>query len=339
MIQSFRENMRHAFLPNQLKILNQFVSFSMPRFTHSIIGVTYPNYFLKSKYYCRNFSLAPTEITPIMVSRKAYRKAKATERRKLKRKNWKKKRLEQQEAKRIEREKQWNCLSDKEKSKKKSLMKEAKIEKLKIQAHQHKKLQDALTNELCIAIDLSYSGLMNNIEIKSLVNQLEYSYGVNKRSTRPVALTLTNLGSASNYFSSMFSKRKGHKWQVNLETKPLWELYSPDDIIYLSPDSNIPMKNIDNSKVYCIGGFVDRTIQKHASLNHARFHNIPVFRLPIREMLPYRISNENLTIDTVVKILLHYREHGKWDTALANGIPDRKRYNYEKMQKSNKNKF
>lgn len=96
------------------------------------------------------------------------------------------------------------------------------------------------------------------------------------------------------------------------------------------------MTNIDDSKVYCIGGIVDRTIQKYASLNHARFHNVQVVRLPIREMLPYRISNENLTIDTVVKILLHYREHGKWEAAFANAIPQRKRDNYKKMQKTQK---
>lgn len=40
------------------------------------------------------------------------------------------------------------------------------------------------------------------------------------------------------------------------------DVFSPDEMIYFSPDAPDPISTIDPSKVYVIGGLVDRSIAK-----------------------------------------------------------------------------
>ena len=40
------------------------------------------------------------------------------------------------------------------------------------------------------------------------------------------------------------------------------ELFKPDEIVYLSPDSDKVLQSVDADKVYILGGLVDEHIQK-----------------------------------------------------------------------------
>lgn len=41
-------------------------------------------------------------------------------------------------------------------------------------------------------------------------------------------------------------------------------------LVYLSPDASQPLESVHNDTAYVIGGLVDRTVKKDASLNRAR---------------------------------------------------------------------
>jgi hypothetical protein len=126
--------------------------------------------------------------------------------------------------------------------------------------------------------------------------------------------------------------------------------------VYLSPDATDVLMELAPDKVYCIGGLVDRSVSRYASLSHAKEHGVPAaVRLPLREYCPMvrrdallrRGSllglvwladswllpqhNNALNIDTVVKILLKFRECGSWPTALTAVVPQRRRVKQEHL--------
>ena len=39
-------------------------------------------------------------------------------------------------------------------------------------------------------------------------------------------------------------------------------VFAPSDLVYLSPDGSESLQHIDETKVYVIGGFVDRSVNK-----------------------------------------------------------------------------
>lgn len=57
--------------------------------------------------------------------------------------------------------------------------------------------------------------------------------------------------------------------------------YLNKDLVYLSPDADQELTDLSESCAYVMGGLVDRTILKNASLNRAEELGIPAFRLPI----------------------------------------------------------
>ena len=40
------------------------------------------------------------------------------------------------------------------------------------------------------------------------------------------------------------------------------QVFPPADLVYLSPDAPDPLLSIDSTKVYVIGGFIDRSVNK-----------------------------------------------------------------------------
>ena len=49
---------------------------------------------------------------------------------------------------------------------------------------------------------------------------------------------------------------------MTFHAEDLKEVFPPDDIVYFSPDATDVCETIDPSKVYVIGGLVDRSIAK-----------------------------------------------------------------------------
>ena len=64
---------------------------------------------------------------------------------------------------------------------------------------------------------------------------------------------------------------------------PAWEAWGSSSVVYLSPDAEEVLEELDESKVYCIGGLVDRTVAKGASLDLAARVGVQrTARLPIK---------------------------------------------------------
>lgn len=79
-----------------------------------------------------------------------------------------------------------------------------------------------------------------------------------------------------------------------------------------------------------MGGLIDRTIKKYASLNRAKTFEIEARRLPIRQFMRSRLV---LNLDHVVLMLCKFKECNDWKTAFDYGAPKRyKRDAYEKKE-------
>lgn len=87
-------------------------------------------------------------------------------------------------------------------------------------------------------------------------------------------------------------------------------------------------QEIDPSKVYVIGGLVDRVVLKGRSLGRAQAHGVATARLPLPEFFKRApngrkyLSNMCLAVDRVIEILMRLeRSGGAWDVALRETFP------------------
>ncbi|XP_068785048.1 tRNA methyltransferase 10 homolog B isoform X4 [Struthio camelus] len=77
------------------------------------------------------------------------------------------------------------------------------------------------------------------------------------------------------------------------------DLFPLDMIVYLTPDSENVLEDIDPKKVYILGGLVDESIHKKLTLQRARDQSLQTARLPIREYMVKTINTKNYHSETL----------------------------------------
>lgn len=73
------------------------------------------------------------------------------------------------------------------------------------------------------------------------------------------------------------------KWVVEKETQPYIEVFKEqkENLVYLTPDSDNVLDDLDPKAICIIGGLVDRNRLKHVTKNKAREQGIKTAKLPI----------------------------------------------------------
>jgi tRNA (guanine9-N1)-methyltransferase len=139
-----------------------------------------------------------------------------------------------------------------------------------------------------ICIDCSFENLMTRKEIGSLSNQIRYSYAMNKKSYHPVYMSVSSLSLSGQTYQNL-ARVEGFpdNWKARAfqcSDKPLTEVHTPKEkIVYLTSDSDNTLHELDDSKVYVIGGIVDRNRLKGATINKAKEMGLQTAKLPINE--------------------------------------------------------
>ena len=191
-----------------------------------------------------------------------------------------------------------------------------------------------------ICVDCGYESHMTAKEINSLASQLRYCYSNNKRSETPCLLTVTGLSESSQTFQHLsnvsgfdtWNPKAFHRTEQSLQDHFANQL---DRIVYLTSDSPTTLQDLDNSKIYVIGGIVDRNRYKGAAFQRAQSIPVATAKLPIDEHLSQIESSRVLTTNHVFEMLLKYKENGKdWKRALADVLPGRKRITIVKDQET-----
>uniref|UniRef100_K7F612 tRNA (guanine(9)-N(1))-methyltransferase n=1 Tax=Pelodiscus sinensis TaxID=13735 RepID=K7F612_PELSI len=211
--------------------------------------------------------------------------------------------------------------------------------------HQSKRVLKATARERLLAakeaaprlcIDLSMSSRMTKKE--GMEPNLKTTDGVARRGTclslSRKALTLVGLNGQKPYELTRCVWRG--QWRLAsgaMDTTPesYLDLFPVERIVYLTPDSENALRDVDPHKVYVLGGLVDETIQKERSLQQAQGHALQTARLPIAEYMVRNANarnyhSETLAINQVCDALVTYCATRSWPEALKAAVPPGKGY-------------
>nr|XP_022325299.1 tRNA methyltransferase 10 homolog B-like [Crassostrea virginica] len=192
------------------------------------------------------------------------------------------------------------------------------------------KLETAMMCGQRICVDLSMENTMTTKERSKLAQQLCRLYGVNKKADVPAHVYFAGFDKNGELYQECIRKIDGfEKYQVEMTAAPVSELFDVKDVIYLTPDAEDMLEELDKDKVYVIGGIVDESIIKNLSKQKANAFNIPTVRLPIDRYMKKKEQihfSQVLAINQVFEILVTYLSSNDWRAALSRGVPERKGY-------------
>lgn len=111
-----------------------------------------------------------------------------------------------------------------------------------------------------------------------------------------------------------------------MERNPLgiFTVFDPADIVYLSPDAEEALDEVLETKVYVVGGVVDRNLNKGLTLQAAEAGRARAVRLPFDEYLPNVPRGDRvLTVCACVGVLMGVHAGQGWREALEKSVPRR----------------
>ncbi|KAM9251262.1 tRNA methyltransferase 10 homolog B [Cariama cristata] len=183
-----------------------------------------------------------------------------------------------------------------------------------------------------LCVDLGVADRMTQKETSRLASQIRRLYGANRRAEKPFWLCLTEFVVGSLIYEECFRMNDGFSnYLMDTTQESYLDLFPLDAIVYLTPDSENVLEDIDPNKVYVLGGLVDESIHKKLTLQRAEEQSLQTARLPIREYMVKTVNTKNyhsetLAINQVFDVLSTYYETRSWPAALKAGVSSGKGY-------------
>nr|KAF6332261.1 tRNA methyltransferase 10B [Pipistrellus kuhlii] len=194
------------------------------------------------------------------------------------------------------------------------------------------KLLEAKHSGPRLCIDLSMTHHMSKKELSRLAGQIRRLYGSNRKADRPFWICLTGFTTDSPLYEECLRMNDGFSsYLLDITEEDCFSVFPLETLVYLTPDSEHALEDVDLNKVYILGGLVDESIQKKVTFQKAREHSVKTARLPIQEYMVRRQNGKNyhseiLAINQVFDILSTYFETQNWPEALKKGVSSRKGY-------------
>uniref|UniRef100_A0A8B9Z0V8 tRNA methyltransferase 10 homolog B n=1 Tax=Buteo japonicus TaxID=224669 RepID=A0A8B9Z0V8_9AVES len=183
-----------------------------------------------------------------------------------------------------------------------------------------------------LCVDLGVADCMTEKETSRLASQIRRLYGANRRAKKPFWLCLTEFVVGSLIYKECFRMNDGFSnYLMDTTEESYLDLFPLDAIVYLTPDSENVLEDIDPNKVYVLGGLVDESIHKKLTLQRAQEQSLQTARLPIREYMVKTTNTKNyhsetLAVNQVFDVLSTYYETRSWPAALKAGVSSGKGY-------------
>ncbi|KAL6591035.1 guanine-1-methyltransferase-domain-containing protein [Neocallimastix sp. 'constans'] len=195
---------------------------------------------------------------------------------------------------------------------------------------------EQIPSPMRVVIDESFDDLMMEKEIKSMVSQITHCYSYNRQSLHPVKLYCTSFGSKTKaaFEDKVSDYERWRKSEIIFESKPYEKFFEneKENLVYLTADSPNTIDTFDETKIYIIGGIVDKNRYKNLTLEKANKQNIATARLPINENIKMS-SRKVLTVNHMFKIIVNFLETKNWEKSLMDVLPQRK-FNQDKNSAS-----
>ncbi|OCT97773.1 tRNA methyltransferase 10 homolog B isoform X1 [Xenopus laevis] len=183
-----------------------------------------------------------------------------------------------------------------------------------------------------LCIDLSMTQHMTKKEISRLAAQIRRLYGSNKKAEKPFWLYLTSFVVNGLLYDECVRMNDGFvNYLVDTTENSFLDVFPLETVVYLTPDSDNALEDVDPEKVYVIGGLVDESVQKKLTYHKAKDHELQTARLPIQEYMVKNINMKNfhseiLAINQVFDVLSTYYRTRSWVEALQAGVSPGKGY-------------
>ncbi|KAL3268105.1 hypothetical protein HHI36_007232 [Cryptolaemus montrouzieri] len=120
-----------------------------------------------------------------------------------------------------------------------------------------------MTDSLCkisVCIDLSFDDLMIDKDMAKTVKQILRVYTENRRAKAPMQLHLTNFNGKS---KEEMCKHHGYEnWDIHFHTEDYINVFEKEKLVYLTSESDNIISELDENKIYIIGGLVDHNFHK-----------------------------------------------------------------------------
>ncbi|KAK4815782.1 hypothetical protein QYF61_007200 [Mycteria americana] len=151
-----------------------------------------------------------------------------------------------------------------------------------------------------LCVDLGVADRMTQKETSRLASQIRRLYGANRRAEKPFWLCLTEFVVGSLIYEECFRMNDGFSnYLMDTTQESYLDLFPLDAIVYLTPDSENVLEDIDPNKVYILGGLVDESIHKKLTLQRAQEQSLQTARLPIREYMVKTVNTKNYHSETL----------------------------------------
>jgi tRNA (guanine9-N1)-methyltransferase len=110
-----------------------------------------------------------------------------------------------------------------------------------------------------------------------------YSYAANGRAEAPCRLSLT--GCTGDIHTQLEKISGFNNWLLHKQERSYLSVFEDrkEDLVYLTADSENILERLDPSKIYIVGGLVDRNRWKGVTLEKAKSQGIQTAKLPIGE--------------------------------------------------------
>ncbi|XP_038625731.1 tRNA methyltransferase 10 homolog B isoform X2 [Tachyglossus aculeatus] len=183
-----------------------------------------------------------------------------------------------------------------------------------------------------LCVDLSMTKYMSKKELSRLASQIRRLYGSNKKAAKPFWIYLTGFEANSTLYEECLRMNDGFSnYLMDVTEDDYLNLFPLESLVYLTPDSEHVLENIDVNKIYILGGLVDENVQKRLTFQKAQENSIQTARLPIPEYMVRNANAKNyhseiLAINQVFDVLSTYYETQNWPEALKAGVSPRKGY-------------
>jgi len=128
-----------------------------------------------------------------------------------------------------------------------------------------------------------------------------YCYAANGRSANPAHLWLTG---CSGEMATHLQRIPGYdKWIIEKAAKPYLEAFEDhkENLVYLTADAETVLDDLNMSKIYIIGGLVDRNRWKGITLKKAAEQGIQSAKLPIGNYLKMSSSQVSTMFLSFIK--------------------------------------
>ncbi|XP_017773120.1 PREDICTED: tRNA methyltransferase 10 homolog A [Nicrophorus vespilloides] len=221
----------------------------------------------------------------------------------------------------------WEASKKEKRVKERLKMKNKKVEAKKNNIDlgpSRKQLKKAtMANSSCkigIAIDLSFDDLMIPKDLGKVIKQILRVYTENRRSSAPMQLHLTSFTGKSR---EEMSKHNGYEhWDMNFHEESYSSLFPKEKLVYLTSESDNIINELEEDKIYIIGGLVDHNSHKGICFNKAVKEGISHGQLPIGEYFTLK-TRKVFTINQVFEILLRVSEGKTYKEAFESTLPKR----------------